>query len=159
MKKLSSDQLRNLIFGAEDSIVSTVGVLFGIASVQEYSTKQVLIVGLVLIVVEALSMGVGSFLSESSAKEQDSNTLMNPVLDGIIMFFSYLFTGFVIVAPYATLPIQFAKYVSVGFAVTLLFLLGFSPKKSVKSAFRMVLVAGTALVVAYLIANTLEVLI
>jgi len=29
---MSKDQLRNLIFGAEDSIVSTLGVLFGITS-------------------------------------------------------------------------------------------------------------------------------
>lgn len=156
MAKINVDQLRNLIFGAEDSIVSTMGVLFGTAATNNYSSKQIIMVGLILIVVEALSMGMGSYLSEASALEQKPNKFMNPIADGIIMFISYFLTGILIVLPYYFLPITSAKYISVALAVMLLFALGFLPKKSLKSAFRMVTLASLALVVSYLVGSYLD---
>lgn len=63
-----ADGTRDIVFGLEDGLVSTVGVLTGIAS----GTNDhfvVILSGFVLVIVEALSMGVGSFLSAQS--EQD----------------------------------------------------------------------------------------
>ncbi len=57
--------IRDIVFGLEDGLVSTVGVLTGIAS----GTNDhfvVILSGFVLVIVEALSMGVGSFLSTQS---------------------------------------------------------------------------------------------
>lgn len=62
------DGIRDIVFGLEDGLVSTVGVLTGIAS----GTNDhfvVILSGFVLVIVEALSMGVGSFLSTQSEKD------------------------------------------------------------------------------------------
>ena len=52
--------VRNFIFGVEDSLVSTLGFLAGIA-VAGIATRELVTSGIVLILVEAFSMGVGSF--------------------------------------------------------------------------------------------------
>ncbi len=57
--------IRDIVFGLEDGLVSTVGVLTGIAGGTSDSFI-VILSGFVLIVVEALSMGVGSFMSSQS---------------------------------------------------------------------------------------------
>ena len=59
--------MRNLIFGAEDSLVSTVGLLSGIA-IGGVPKSAIILTGIVLIFVEAFSMGVGSYLSEYSVE-------------------------------------------------------------------------------------------
>lgn len=72
-KKLSYKQylingIRDIVFGLEDGLVSTLGVLTGIAS----GTNDhfvVILSGFVLVIVEALSMGVGSFLSSQSERD------------------------------------------------------------------------------------------
>ncbi len=63
--------LRNFIFGVEDSLVSTVGLLAGVAAA-EISAQAILTTGLVLIVVEGFSMGIGSFLTEETTEEKVS---------------------------------------------------------------------------------------
>ncbi len=60
--------IRNFVFGVEDSLVSTVGLLSGIA-VAGIGRSDIVVTGVVLISVEVFSMGVGSFLSERSAEE------------------------------------------------------------------------------------------
>ena len=59
----SDTYLRNFIFGVEDSLVSTVGLLAGVAA-GGVSSAVILTTGLVLIEVEGFSMGLGSFLTE-----------------------------------------------------------------------------------------------
>jgi predicted membrane protein (TIGR00267 family) len=66
--------LREIVFGVEDGIISTLGVLIGIAA----GTNErfvVIISGIVVIVVESISMGVGSYLSAKSVREADENKL------------------------------------------------------------------------------------
>ncbi len=61
--------LRDITFGIEDGIVSTFGVLLGVA-VGAKEERIVLLTGLVVIMVEAISMAVGTFLSARSEKER-----------------------------------------------------------------------------------------
>lgn len=57
--------IREIVFGLEDSLVSTIGVVAGIAA--GTGNQQIVILsGIVLVVVEALSMSAGSFLSSQS---------------------------------------------------------------------------------------------
>jgi VIT1/CCC1 family predicted Fe2+/Mn2+ transporter len=87
----SSLYLRNIIFGVEDSLVSTVGLLSGIA-VEHVSSPTILLTGFVYITVEAFSMSVGSFLSEESAEEVaagKSVAPLMPALGAFIMFGSF----------------------------------------------------------------------
>lgn len=60
--------IREIVFGFEDSLVSTLGVITGVAAGTQ-NAKIVIMTGCVLIVVEALSMAAGSYLSSKSARE------------------------------------------------------------------------------------------
>jgi len=66
--------LREVVFGIEDGMVSTLGALTGIAvgSGEQYT---VLLAGLVVISVESISMGIGSYLSNKSQKEADERKI------------------------------------------------------------------------------------
>src|SRR3989338_6113284 len=89
--------VRNFIFGAEDSLVSTVGLLAGVVSAGMLQ-REIIIAGLVLISVEAFSMSVGSFLSERTTEEFSTTFRKEEsksVFAAIIMFFSYLVCGFI----------------------------------------------------------------
>lgn len=60
--------IREVVFGLEDSLVSTLGVVIGVAAGTE-DRGVVILSGAVLVVVEALSMAAGSFLSSKSHRE------------------------------------------------------------------------------------------
>lgn len=60
--------LRELVFGMEDGMVSTMGAITGIA-VGSGNHSIVVLSGFVIIAVESISMGVGSYLSNKSEKE------------------------------------------------------------------------------------------
>lgn len=57
--------LREIVFGMEDGMVSTLGAITGIA-VGSQDHNMVLLAGIVIISVESVSMGIGSFLSNKS---------------------------------------------------------------------------------------------
>lgn len=59
---------REIVFGLEDSLVSTLGATAGVA-VGSGDRYVVILAGLVLVVVEAISMAAGSYLSTKSAEE------------------------------------------------------------------------------------------
>lgn len=154
MKNIKTSYVRNIVFGAEDSLVSTVGVLFGVATAYT-STSQILLTGLIIIFVEALSMGVGSFLSETSAEELDAKSAKreNPIIDGILMFVSYFISGFIVLAPYVLINGSSAKYVSLLTTLVALLLLGYLPAKNPKSAIRMAILGSLAVIAGFLVAN------
>jgi vacuolar iron transporter family protein len=61
-------RIRDLVFGLEDSLVSTLGVVIGMAA-GTADRELVILSGLVLVAVEAVSMAAGSFLSSKSHRE------------------------------------------------------------------------------------------
>lgn len=60
--------MREIVFGMEDGMVSTLGAITGIA-VGSQDQYTVILAGSVIIAVESISMGMGSFISSSSEKE------------------------------------------------------------------------------------------
>ena len=144
--------VRNFIFGAEDSLVSTVGLLVGVASAG-MAQKEIIVSGIVLICVEAFSMSVGSFLSERTTEEsspdyrqQESNSL----LAAVIMFASYFACGLIPLFPYLIIGVDRAFWLSITASLFALFVLGFiSAKilktKVLKSALRMMIIGGFAI--------------
>lgn len=60
--------IRELVFGLEDSLVSTLGVVVGVGA-GTADAKVVMLSGVVLVVVEALSMAAGSFISSKSHRQ------------------------------------------------------------------------------------------
>ncbi len=62
------DVFKEVIFGMEDGMVSTLGSITGIA-IGSNSHAMVILAGVVIISVESISMGIGSYLSNSSQEE------------------------------------------------------------------------------------------
>ena len=60
-KNVLAGYLRAFVFGVEDSLASTVGLLSGIA-IAGAGRETILMTGIVLIFVEAFSMAIGDFL-------------------------------------------------------------------------------------------------
>ena len=60
--------MRETVFGLEDSLVSTLGAVAGVA-VGSGDRYIIVLSGLVIVVVEAISMSAGSFLSTQSAEQ------------------------------------------------------------------------------------------
>ncbi|MEX0933649.1 MAG: VIT1/CCC1 transporter family protein [Candidatus Paceibacterota bacterium] len=155
--------IRNTIFGVEDSLVSTVGLLSGIA-VAGVPTETIILTGIILIFVEALSMGAGSFLSEQSVQEYalgNHNGSITAIRGGIIMFFSYFLAGFIPLSPYLFLPSTEALLSSVGISLLALFLLGavfarLFKAKIVGSGVRMLVVGGLAILIGILIGGFVQ---
>ncbi len=125
-EKKKIEYIRNFIFGVEDSLVSTIGLVSGVA-VAGQSNKNIVLTGTVLIFVEAFSMGVGSLLSENSAEEFEGKrdvALSKDLGYATVMFVSYLISGFIIVAPYMVLGARPAFWTSILVSFVGLFLLG-----------------------------------
>lgn len=69
-----SATLREVVFGMEDGMVSTLGAITGIAiGSQDHFT--VILAGMVIISVEAISMGMGSYISNRSGYEVNQRKL------------------------------------------------------------------------------------
>lgn len=146
----SATYLRNFIFGVEDSLVSTVGLLTGVA-IAGVSQNIIILTGVVLIIVEALSMAVGSFLSEASVQEVSQGTAdKHSVGGGGVMFVSYVLAGLVPLAPYVVVTGALAIYLSVICSLVALFVLGLVSGSLIGGrrftwGIRMMLVGGIAI--------------
>lgn len=66
--------MREVVFGMEDGMVSTLGTVTGIAAAtRDHFT--VILAGFVIVAVESISMAVGSYLSSKSEKEIDERKI------------------------------------------------------------------------------------
>ena len=159
----SVSYFRNFIFGVEDSLVSTVGLLSGVA-VANVSREHIILTGIILLLVEGLSMAVGSFLTEYSVEEythQTERPTKRNVISGVIMFFSYFLSGFIPLSPYMFLPVGTALVMSVVLSIFSLFILGvisakISNSSIIKDGFRMAVVGGVAISVGMIAGNFLS---
>lgn len=168
--------IRELVFGAQDGMVSTLGALTGIA-IGSGNHFFVILSGLVVVAVEATSMGIGSYLSTKSVAEIAKRRFKaerseigryiqqteNPQRAGVTMFFSYIAGGFIPILAYLFLPIENAIFISIGMTLFALFLLGvgvarFTGQKLLRSGLRMLLVAGVAVVVGLGVGNFVSLL-
>ena len=154
IRKEFAPYFRSFIFGVEDSLVSTVGLLSGIA-IAGVPRTTIFVTGVVLIFVEAFSMAAGSFLSEYSAEEYESQkvaAIRLPLIAGVVMFVSYFFSGFIPLFPYVLWDIPDAFKISIGLSLIALFLLGvlgafLSGRSLLKRGLRMLIIAGIAVLI------------
>ncbi|MFH1769079.1 MAG: VIT1/CCC1 transporter family protein [Parcubacteria group bacterium] len=126
MTKKTSLYIRNFVFGVEDSLVSTGGVITGIA-LAGVEKETILMTGIVVICVEAFSMGAGSFLSEQSVQSYTKDTehsFKKAFAGGAIMFLSYSVAGFIPLAPYLIWDCCTAIPISIVSSLIALFILG-----------------------------------
>ena len=162
-KQTSAMYMRNFVFGVEDSLVSTLGLLSGVATAG-LPKMEIFWVGIILIFVEAFSMSVGSYLSEGlsdnylshKGKKQNIQT----IFAALIMLGSYFLSGFIPLGPYLLFDIQTAFVVSIVLSLLALFVLGFTGARlfhlnSIKNGIKTLTMGGGALVVGILVGKYL----
>ncbi len=148
MRKINQDYVRSIIFGFEDSLVSSTGVIAGV-SAGIGDQKTIVLAATVTIIVEALSMGAGQYLSERTVHQMDKNHSDSLFYGAVLMFFSYFVAGSVPLIPILFLPAPFSIYVGVASAFLALFILGFTKGKLVnispiKSGLEVLAIGGLA---------------
>jgi VIT1/CCC1 family predicted Fe2+/Mn2+ transporter len=132
--RAASFSIREIVFGLEDSLVSTLGAVTGIAA-GTHDAYTVVLSGLVLIAVEAISMSAGSYLSSKSAagvEAQMPHPRMHrgdhppilPLRGAFVMGVSYLIGGFFPLAPYLFLSVSTALWPSVFLTAVVLYATG-----------------------------------
>lgn len=136
--------VRNMTFGIQDSIISTTGVLLGVAAAK-FKTREIIITGLILIIVEALSMSYGTFLSDENfmKKSNEKYTIEQIIKYSLIMFVSYAIVGLILLAPFA-FQWRYASSITILFAMIMLSTLVISFEHNMKKG-AVVIAVGAAL--------------
>lgn len=158
MNRINKEYLQSAMFGFNDALVSTTGVIVGIST--GTSNKQVVILaGVVTILVEALSMGSGQYLSSKSAHQLDkSESFRVPVIGGLVMFGAYFLAGLVPLLSIIFAPMSYSRYVAIVAALTCLLVLGYVKGKVVgvspfKSALEVFVIGGIATIIGIVVGN------
>lgn len=117
--------VRNVVYGIEDSLISTTGLVVGI-SLAGVAHADVVKSGIILLLVESLSMAFGSFISEDSFMTESQ---LNPTWDtvikyAIVMLGSYAAAGLIPLLPFLV-NIEPAWMCSTGLSIATLALLMF----------------------------------
>ncbi len=159
---IKKEYLRSAIFGFNDALVSTTGVIVGV-STGTGNKSTVILAGVVTIMVEAISMGSGEYVSAKSADQLDNSTRDgSPIISGAIMFVAYFLAGLVPLLPIFFLPVQEARVASIIFALLGLFILGYFKGKIVKvsplrSAFEIFIIGAGATAIGLVVGSVLKV--
>lgn len=157
-KNVLAEYLRSFVFGALDSLASTVGLLSGIA-IAGVARETIMLTGAILILVEAFSMAMGDFLSEYSSESymrQAEVSSRRSFVAALIMFFSYFLAGFVPLFPYIIIMPERAIWLSIGLSLSALFFLGvfgaiISNINMLKNGLRMFFIGGAAIFVGVIV--------
>lgn len=159
MIKIFKDQeyLRSILFGIEDSLISTTGLIAGI-SIGSDNNKFVLLAVIVAISIEAVANGAGEYLSDDTVKDLDKlkRNRDNPLLSGFLMFVSYILAGMIPLLPTLFLSFPTSLVFSIIFAFIAFFLLGFFKGKllhlsPIKGGLKILTVGGFATILGLLI--------
>ena len=151
------EYLRSTVFGVEDSLVSTTGLIAGL-SVGSNDKEIVILGAVVAIVIEAVSMGAGEYLSDDAVQELDKlkRHRDNPLVSGALMFTSYLLAGFIPLLPVIFLEYPSSVLLAVILAFSGLFLLGFIKGRLLhshpwRSGTKILIVGGLATIIGLVV--------
>jgi len=122
---LHEDYLRSLMFGLQDGIVSTTGVVVGI-SIGVSDKAIIILAALVAVTVEASSMAAGQYSSEKAVHQMDKTGkhIDSLFVGALIMFFAYLMGGSFSIVPMLVFDQPIARVFAITFAFVGLFIIG-----------------------------------
>lgn len=161
MLHIHEDYLRSGLFGIQDGLVSTTGVVVGISTGVE-DRAIIILASLVAVTVEATSMAAGQYSSEKAVHQMDKTGKHTDslVTGALIMFVAYLIGGLVPIIPTIIFNQPQARIISIFAAFLGLFLLGYVKGKLVehkplRSAIELFIIGSLAtaigLVVGYIL--------
>ena len=154
---LHEDYLRSLMFGLQDGIVSTTGVVVGIST--GISDKAIIVLAaLVAVTVEASSMAAGQYSSEKAVHQMDKSGSHtdNLLIGALIMFISYLMGGAFSVVPIIVFEQPAARFIAIGSAFVGLFIIGYIKgylveHKPLRSAVELFIIGSVATTVGIIV--------
>ena len=163
LKKIHEDYLRSGLFGLQDGLVSTTGVVAGISA--GVSDKTIIILAaLVAVSVEASSMAAGQYTSEKAVHQLDKTGKHTDSLlvGSLIMFFAYFLAGLVPIVPTIIFNQPEATKISIAAAFIGLFTVGYIKGKIVehhalRSATELLVIGGVATVIGLIVGIVLKV--
>ena len=147
---IHEDYLRSGLFGIQDGLVSTTGVVVGISTGIE-DKAIIILASLVAVTVEATSMAAGQYSSEKAVHQMDKTGKHtdNLIIGALIMFFGYFLGGLVPILPTIILNQPEARIIAIIGAFVGLFLLGYIKgyivkHKPLKSAIELFIIGSIA---------------
>lgn len=160
MFHIHEDYLRSGLFGIQDGLVSTTGVVVGISTGIE-DKAIIILASFVAVTVEASSMAAGQYSAEKAVHQMDktgkhTDSLM---VGALIMLVSYFIGGAVPIIPTVMFNQPQARIVSIAASFIGLFILGYLKghiveHKPLRSAIELFLIGAIAttigLIVGYL---------
>lgn len=151
--KIHEDYLRSGLFGIQDGLVSTTGVVVGISAGIE-DKAIIILAALVAVTVEASSMAAGQYSSEKAVHQMDKTGKHTDslIIGALIMFFGYLLGGIVPIIPTVLFNQPQARILAIIFACTGLFVLGYIKghiveHKPLRSALELFIIGAIATIV------------
>lgn len=157
IKEIHEDYLRSLMFGLQDGVVSTTGVVVGISF--GVSDKSIIVLAaIVAVMVEATSMAAGQYSSEKAVHQMDKTGKHTDslILGAVIMFFSYLIGGAFSIIPTLIFPQPEGRYIAITSAFVGLWLIGYIKGKVVdhkplRSAIELFIIGGIATIIGVVV--------
>lgn len=148
--------VRNLVYGLEDSFISTTGVVVGV-TFAGLPNIHIIITGIVLVLAEALSMAFGSFISEESflIASKSSYTIGQVIFYATTMFISYVSAGILILIPYF-LNLKYNYAYSVGIAIVSIFIIIYFMQHNLKKALLISVLGFLLLMIIIFVGQRLE---
>lgn len=157
-RNVNQDYLRSFVFGCQDALVSTAGIIVGVATAVP-NKQYIVLTGLVAIMVEALSMTAGQYLSEKSVHQLPGSHHHDSLFVGsLTMFIAYLIGGFIPILPILIAPLSISPLLSVLFSFAGLFLLGYLKGKyftghSIYNSLEMMIVGGLTVLIGVFVGS------
>lgn len=162
-KLIHEDYMRSLMFGLQDGIVSTTGVVVGI-SIGVESKAIVILAAFVAVMVEATSMAAGQYSSEKAVHQMDKTGKHTDslIVGALIMFVAYLIGGMFSIIPTVIFNQPIARVVAIGSAFSGLFLIGylkglFIEGSTIRSAVELFVIGGIATTIGLAVGILLKV--
>ncbi|MBF8249874.1 MAG: hypothetical protein HW400_475 [Candidatus Levybacteria bacterium] len=164
---LHEDYLRSLMFGLQDGIVSTTGVVVGIST--GVSNKEIIILAaLVAVTVEASSMAAGQYSSEKAVhqmcKTEKSKIAHtdNLYIGALIMFVAYVLGGAFSIVPTVIFDQPIARNLAIASSFLGLFIIGYIrgylvEHKPLRSAFELFIIGSITTIIGIIVGNLLKV--
>lgn len=161
--KIHEDYLRSALFGLQDGLVSTTGVVIGISTGVE-DKAVIILASLVAVSVEASSMAAGQYSSEKAVHQMDKTGKHTDslLIGALIMFFSYFLAGAIPIIPTIIFNQPEARTISVVFAFIGLFAIGYIKGKIVehkplRSAIELFIIGSVATLIGLIVGSLLKV--
>ncbi|MBI3984900.1 MAG: VIT1/CCC1 transporter family protein [Candidatus Levybacteria bacterium] len=160
---LHEDYLRSLMFGLQDGIVSTTGVVVGIST--GINDKQIIVLAaLVAVTVEASSMAAGQYSSEKAVHQMDKTGRHtdNLYIGALIMFIAYMIGGSFSIIPTVILDQPIARIIAIVSSFIGLFIIGYIKgqlveHKPLRSAVELFIIGSVATIVGVVVGYYLRV--